>query len=126
MRVNRRLESIAENKKRLPKNCKRNAISRSQELPGARLVRLSQMRIYMRSQLSQESTEQHQQRLDVIKKRLSNETPVQREHRLAVIHKRLSNETPVQREHRLVVIHERLSNETPTQRLNLISQRNLE
>ena len=55
MKANRNRETIKEPKEHEPKNCKRNAISRSQESPLARQARLSW-----------ESIEQRQHRLDVI------------------------------------------------------------
>ncbi|CAG9094543.1 unnamed protein product [Plutella xylostella] len=80
----------------------------------------------IRERLSNETAEERDHRLSLIRERLSNESSEQREHRLSLIRERLSNETAEERDHRLSLIRERLSNESSEQRehrLSLIRER---
>ncbi|GBP32598.1 hypothetical protein EVAR_25957_1 [Eumeta japonica] len=73
---------MIENKERLAKNRKKNAVSRSRESLLTRNERLSQMRNYIPSRLSQEPQSERISRLNRIHERLVCESTEEREHRL--------------------------------------------
>ncbi|GBP04349.1 hypothetical protein EVAR_6549_1 [Eumeta japonica] len=106
---------MIENKERLAKNRKKNAVSRSHESLLARNERLSQMRNYIRSQLlSQESQNERINQLNRIHERSVCKSTEERQHLLDAIRNRLTNDTPEQRQRRLDVINERIRTELPS------------